>query len=158
MTLRYKAHPTVYRHTRFRSRLEARWAAWFDLNKIKWQYEPIDLVEWVPDFIIYFPYCPTRGPVCGMPRSLVVEVKPATSIEMLLQIIQPHLKDIIYDPNIDPAPAAFGINPSISYYHAGSCNSEGSAFQSLDEHQCGISMDWEDTWAQAGNTVQWRKA
>lgn len=57
--------PTEYRGTVFRSRLEATWAAFFDLLKWKWDYEPVDLNGWVPDFIIRGSY-----------RELLVEVKP----------------------------------------------------------------------------------
>jgi hypothetical protein len=58
-----KSHPTKYAGTNFRSRLEARWAAFFDLAKWSWEYEPVDDEGWVPDFIL------TRS---GIP----VEVKP----------------------------------------------------------------------------------
>lgn len=56
--------PTSYNGTRFRSRLEARWAAMFDLLGWEAEYEPLDLDGYIPDFIIKFP----------MP--LLVEVKP----------------------------------------------------------------------------------
>jgi hypothetical protein len=50
--LRYemKAHPTRYRGTLFRSRLEATWAAFADIAGWKWKYEPVDLKGWTPDF------------------------------------------------------------------------------------------------------------
>ena len=35
-----KAIPTKYNGVEFRSRLEARWAVWFDRMGIAWQYEP----------------------------------------------------------------------------------------------------------------------
>ncbi|MCC6946120.1 MAG: hypothetical protein IT335_16205, partial [Thermomicrobiales bacterium] len=56
---------TEYAGTRFRSRLEARWAAMFDLLKWRWEYEPIDLSGWVPDFAI----------LSGS-RPILAEVKP----------------------------------------------------------------------------------
>ena len=34
------ALPTKYAGIQFRSRLEARWAVFFDALKIKWEYEP----------------------------------------------------------------------------------------------------------------------
>lgn len=40
MTRGIKAIETLYRGYRFRSRLEARWAVFFDVAKIKWRYEP----------------------------------------------------------------------------------------------------------------------
>lgn len=47
-----KAIPTVYKDVQFRSRLEARWACFFDLLRWPWAYEPVDLDGWIPDFIL----------------------------------------------------------------------------------------------------------
>lgn len=53
-----KAIETVYRGYRFRSRLEARWAVFFDELGLEWQYEPegFDLPSglYLPDFFIPF--------------------------------------------------------------------------------------------------------
>lgn len=67
--MRVKAHPTTYGGVRFRSRLEATWAAFFDLAGIAWDYEPVDFEGWVPDFVLR---------VEGGP--LYVEVKPVPLI------------------------------------------------------------------------------
>ena len=64
---------TIYRGARFRSRLEARWAAFFDLVSWRWEYEPIDLNGYIPDFVLMFP----AGPV-------LVEVKPAFGVDALI--------------------------------------------------------------------------
>lgn len=59
----------------FRSRLEARWAAFFNAVGWPWEYEPeLELRGWIPDFLI------TQG------RGLLVEVKPAWSLGSL----EPH--------------------------------------------------------------------
>lgn len=47
-----KAIPTKFNGVEFRSRLEARWAAFFDLCGWEWEYEPFDLDGWTPDFSI----------------------------------------------------------------------------------------------------------
>jgi hypothetical protein len=51
-----KAIETLYKGFRFRSRLEARWAVFFDAIGIKWEYEveglDIDGVWYLPDFKI----------------------------------------------------------------------------------------------------------
>ena len=60
------AIPTMYAGVQFRSRLEARWAAFFDLLDWKWEYEPIDLNGYIPDFLVTPP----------MDEPLLVEVKP----------------------------------------------------------------------------------
>lgn len=59
-----KAIPTTYAGVNFRSRLEARWAAFFDLCGWKWDYEPFDLDGWAPDFML-------KGKIKAL-----VEVKP----------------------------------------------------------------------------------
>jgi hypothetical protein len=55
----------------FRSRLEARWAAFLDLVGFEWVYEPIDAHWYIPDFALL-----GDGPVG-------VEVKPAVSLDEL---------------------------------------------------------------------------
>ena len=56
---------TLYKGVTFRSQLEARWAAWFDWKLIGWEYEPVQMGNWVPDFRI----------VTGE-EEIYVEVKP----------------------------------------------------------------------------------
>jgi hypothetical protein len=48
-----KCKPTIYKNNKYRSRLEARWAAFFDLIGWRYDYEPFDYNGWTPDFIIY---------------------------------------------------------------------------------------------------------
>lgn len=62
--MRIKARPTTYCGTLFRSRLEATWAAFFDIAGLPWAYEPIDFEGWVPDFVLF------------LQRPVYVEVKP----------------------------------------------------------------------------------
>lgn len=57
--------PTTYKGVRFRSRLEAHYAAFFDSIGWPWQYEPLDLHRTIPDFVITFA------------APLLVEVKPS---------------------------------------------------------------------------------
>jgi hypothetical protein len=66
-----KAHPTKYKGVMFRSRLEARWAAFFDLVGWEWEYEPVDLNGWTPDF---------RLTVEELGSPLFVEVKPFSTL------------------------------------------------------------------------------
>lgn len=70
------ARPTIYRGLEFRSRIEATWAAFFDVCGWGWQYEPFDMSGWVPDFLLHFE------------KPTLVEVKPtfdqcAESISLL---------------------------------------------------------------------------
>jgi hypothetical protein len=79
-----KAIPTVYKGIEFRSRLEAKWAIMFDLFSWSWEYEPIDLNGYIPDFHIDF----------GRDR-FFVEIKP-------------HMTKSALMPALDKANAALG--------------------------------------------------
>jgi len=64
---------TTYAGVRFRSRLEARWAAIFELVELRCEYEPLDLggeggTGYVPDFVLL--------PEGGTLRQVLVECKP----------------------------------------------------------------------------------
>ena len=48
-----KAIETEYKGRLYRSRLEAKWAAFFDLCGWNYEYEPVDFDGWFPDFGIY---------------------------------------------------------------------------------------------------------
>ncbi|HEV8716164.1 MAG TPA: hypothetical protein VGX03_25480 [Candidatus Binatia bacterium] len=61
--------PTLYNNRRYRSRLEARWAAFFDLVGWQYEYEPFDLKGWIPDFLLH-----------GAKHDVLVEVKPYTEL------------------------------------------------------------------------------
>lgn len=73
-----KAIETVYNGYRFRSRLEARWAVFFDTLGIKYEYEPEGFVldngmKYLPDFRVKcYGY---RGDFESEPFDLYVEVK-----------------------------------------------------------------------------------
>jgi hypothetical protein len=70
------AIPTKYAGCQFRSRLEARWAAFFDLCGWKWDYEPVDLNGYIPDFVLGF-----DGAWPDKDLKILCEIKPAFSIE-----------------------------------------------------------------------------
>lgn len=60
-----EAKPTFYRGVKYRSRLEAKWAAFFTIMKWPFEYEPFDLGKWSPDFLLH-----------GKNQPILAEVKP----------------------------------------------------------------------------------
>ncbi len=74
------AIPTEYAGIRFRSRLEATWAAFFDLLHWKWQYEPFDLSGYIPDFVIDFRKPSEKLSSFWQQGPLLIEVKPEASL------------------------------------------------------------------------------
>jgi len=71
--MKHNAIPTTFNGVNFRSRLEAKWAAMFDLLSWRWTYEPVDLNGYIPDFVLHFR------------RPLLVEVKGVCSFDELKQ-------------------------------------------------------------------------
>ena len=67
MTVIYQHHgiKTTFDHRDYRSRLEARWAAFFAYIGWPFEYEPFDLKGWIPDFGLF-----------GAKETVLVEVKP----------------------------------------------------------------------------------
>lgn len=59
MSQRYIGVPTRYKNVQMRSRLEARWAAFFDAIGIAWRYEPelfkLKSGSYCPDFRLQWP-------------------------------------------------------------------------------------------------------
>jgi hypothetical protein len=69
------AIPTFINGVRFRSRLEAKWAIMFDQLNWKWEYEPIDLNGYIPDFFI----------LNKRVSPLLIEIKPILSVDDFTQ-------------------------------------------------------------------------
>ena len=69
MEERIQAIPTTYNGINFRSRLEAKWARFFDMAEWRWEYEPEDFGGYIPDFVLL-----------GHTK-IYVEVKPTYSSE-----------------------------------------------------------------------------
>lgn len=77
MTTTLRAIETRYKGYRFRSRLEARWAVFFDAAHIAWSYEPEGYVlpsgrHYLPDFILRNVGLRTTKET----RGILIEVKP----------------------------------------------------------------------------------
>ena len=91
-----KAIPTMYNGVQFRSRLEATWAAFFDLCGWDWDYEPIDFNGWIPDFVIH-------GGI-----DVYVEVKPFTKLKQFDEAIEKIIKT-----GIEESILLLGLSPFI---------------------------------------------
>lgn len=71
-----RAIPTRYAGVQFRSRLEAQWAAFFNLLDWSWEYEVLDLAGYVPDFLV-------RPNIADDDYAMLVEVKPEINLQRL---------------------------------------------------------------------------
>jgi DNA-binding transcriptional ArsR family regulator len=86
MNYNINAIETKYNGILFRSRLEAKWAAMFDLLRWGWTYEPTDFDGWMPDFAIHgknIIYVEVK-PVTEFPEEVAEKMKGSGCEEQLL--------------------------------------------------------------------------
>jgi hypothetical protein len=165
-----KSHPTRYKNVLFRSRLEARWAAFFDLlspGGWRWEYEPIDLKGWTPDFYVEIPCGHSE---CDKKHSVYAEVKPYRTIKEFEghpcygwewgEKRSGDAEGEVESLGVDAA-MMLGINPGVTKIP---CMSHGSGGGCYDIR----FFVWEDyggsyqgsesegMWNEAGAIVQWR--
>lgn len=127
-------HPTTYAGVRFRSRLEARWAAFFDLADWAWEYEPIELAGWAPDFLVTLPDV-----------RLYVEVKPYLELDQF----HDHPAWSMMDGDYAIRPACFGNSPLTTVWVRPGVGDVGV----MD-----VVPHWDRLWKDAGTRTQWRAA
>lgn len=143
-TYTIKAHPTLYHGTMFRSRLEARWAAFFDLAGWAYEYEAFDLVGWTPDFLVHFKCGHSE---CPEGHRLFAEVKPYRELS---EFDGHHSKRI--DPYSQPSPARLGYNPFVSEWEM--VHGSGGGIYSVADCVPGAMEHWDE----AGNITRWMPA
>jgi hypothetical protein len=175
--------PTVYKGRQFRSRLEARWAAFFDLLHWPYEYEPFELPGWIPDFLLLGD---TRvlvevKPVVDFPKDIADEISIAAGTagwdgELLIVGASispggPYAGDVqlgwlgeLYEK---------GTTQSWVWSGAGAYGSRGCIGVSSHDHtwfdrihDCFVGKDhWGSSdvgeeainlWTRAGNLTQWR--
>lgn len=168
------AIPTVYRGRRYRSRLEARWAAFFDILGWQHEYEPRDLGKWSPDFAVWgrradFPLLVEVKPITSWDRSTARKMADACAGSELLYLL------VGSQPEINGAQCGLGWLGREHLYEA----IWTEAMLGIDslgrpdinpndcETFCGETVLWEmpETcrhfefeydWAKAANAVQWK--
>lgn len=139
-----KAIPTVYGGMRYRSRLEARWAAFFDQMGWRHIYEPADLSGWCPDF-----QWVTQG------SGALVEVKPISAFHR-----ETGRKMLVAARAADYAGALvlIGVAPFVCSERPGKLAIGWIGSIEWGGWRVAVSRydDIADRWARACNAVQWR--
>ena len=67
----------IYKGLQFRTRLEARWAAFFDLAGWVWHVNPLPVGDWAPDFMVTFA---CEHAKCAASHTLLIAVLPYEDI------------------------------------------------------------------------------
>jgi len=94
------AYPTLYNGRQYRSRLEAKWAAFFARLGWQFEYEPFDLGSWSPDFLLR-----------GTPLPILVEVKPITDFN---EEVAGRMRAAVKNAGIEAELLLVGVDPFIA--------------------------------------------
>jgi|LakMenE18May11ns_1017448.scaffolds.fasta_scaffold9752972_2 hypothetical protein len=183
MNYTIKPIETRYGGVVFRSRLEAKWAAMFDLLEWKWTYEPADFNGWMPDFVIHGsqPVYVEVKPVHDFPQEVAEKIGASGCREevMILGERGPHLsKDYSWpvlgwlaevegdgEAGVDLfwGEAMLGRWSGSETGQIGFCHSEGTYTDRITGVYDGgcygggfLSLETvEFRWREAGNIVRW---
>jgi hypothetical protein len=160
--------PTTYRETNFRSRLEARWAAFFDLVGWHWIYEPFDANGWIPDFLIAgdAPFLVEVGPCATDADYRAKAAKPSAYADKPtlvvgvspLVLVDPELRMTVAGLIVNEFPATIG--PAFwETCRVGELGIYGDKVTRPCNHgwRAQSISNLEQLWAQAGNVVQWQR-
>ncbi len=151
--------PCIYKNQEFSSRLEARWACFFDLCGWEWQYKPFKAGRWEPEFRVSW--------VCGHSECdehvLIIEVKPYDRIDDFddnnygMQFFYGcgwaedgcSPMDTLEAHELPPcsSSAVFGNNPNITYWDM--AHGHGGGIYSVD---CFVHKS-DELWERAGNLI-----
>jgi hypothetical protein len=161
------ARLTMYKGVEFRSRLEARWAAFFDLLGWTWEYEPIDLVFWTPDFRLTIPGLDFEA--MADYSDFLVEVKPYYHNSQweghpvtLLNPVSDFLRAETNPPGWGCM--ALGVNPAVSrvslHFHeydeySGPLCGMGVCSKGGPENINVVTSLFNNLWIKAGNITRW---
>lgn len=155
------AIPTKYDGVQFRSRLEARWAAFFDIVDWKWDYEPIDLAGYIPDFISGTTLIEVKPIViwpCPVIGCTACNDKPRADYDAAVEKI---LGSNWFGQSGLRTAVLVGAVPYVGRDLSGEFPSLGRVVDS-DFFMPGYDFDFDvddlvSSWREAGNRVQWRK-
>lgn len=98
----------IYDGLVFKTRLEAQWAAFFDLAGWEWRMNPAPVGDWAPDFRVTFPCGHSE---CGPTHTLLVSVVPtANKADLPLHPVSKR-RYTVEGYSAADAGAVFGSNP-----------------------------------------------
>ncbi|MES3006150.1 MAG: hypothetical protein V4751_00090 [Pseudomonadota bacterium] len=106
----------TYEGLDFKTRLDAQWAAFFDLAGWRWWTNPVPVGNWRPDFKVSFDCDHSE---CGGMHTLFLSVLPVSSIECFKgHPCMTHNLGVRSESNelLADGGAAFGDSPSVTHW------------------------------------------
>lgn len=139
---------TIYDGLVFKTRLEAQWAAFFDLAGWEWRINPVPVGDWAPDFRVTFPCGHSE---CGPAHTLLVSIVPtADNADLLVHPVSKHRYSLDGYSAADTG-AVFGSNPDATRWEFS--HGAGSGVFDVSFFEDNASALWE----QAGKLVNIEK-
>lgn len=132
----------TYKGLTFPTRLQAYWAAFFDVVGWTWHTNPVAVGDWQPDFLVSFPCGHSE---CGGSHTLLVSVGPYESEEQLQG--HPALRhqwgvESENGHHVADAGAVFGSKPSVSKWTM-SHGAGGGVFRVSEWVDGDVAACWE---------------
>ena len=176
--MNFNAIRTKYKGILYRSRLEAKWAVMFELFGWRVQYEPYDLMGWIPDFEIN----EAKRVLCEVRPYLTLEeweerireietAAPQEPQDVLLLSYDPHCCYLGEGQRDWPERAygravwtyrgdRIGLTHEFQGYHDRITGVyDGNQWSIEEDLALGVmTYTIDDLWAEAGNRTQWTKA
>lgn len=132
----------TYNNLQFKTRLEAHWAAFFDLAGWEWHYNPVAIQDWLPDFRVKFDCSHSE---CGGHHTLLVSILPCLKVDDLKN--HPcHKHSYGTDIPADSG-AAFGITPDVTLWEM--AHGAGGGVESVS----GWVPNSSELWSEAGKLI-----
>ncbi|MDH6245028.1 hypothetical protein [Mycobacterium sp. OTB74] len=136
--------PTVYAGIEFRSRLEARWACFFDQLGWRWTYEPFDGTGYIPDFLLHH-----DPPHLAEVKPAVTEADYRAAIGKITTGLAGHWTGPVLILGVDPFPAWDQHTTPMGLLGTGGNFTVHYWTDNTDAARA--------AWAHACNTTKWRR-
>lgn len=176
-----RSYATTYAGNRFRSRLEAKWAAFFDLVGWHWTYEPFDTAGYIPDFLVHgaSPLVVEIGPCEFLSEFSEKATKPLAAFGRDRMALILGIDPLILDDNHESLPRAgyltndgelgweltaparwavcrdcgrIGVWHEVGWYRLSPCGHHDG-----NNHLRAVpALQLRGLWAEAGSKTQWR--
>lgn len=130
----------VYNGLEFRTRLEAQWAAFFDLADWKWWSNPAPVDEWKPDFKVSFRCSHSE---CNGQHTLLVGILPVANLSAFSgHPCMQHNYGVRVEPDDWRADggAAFGSSPAVTRWEIS--HGAGGGIETLTDRVSDAQLLW----------------
>lgn len=107
---------TIYKNLEFKTKLEATWAAFFDLVEWQWAINPAPIDDWKPDFLVTFPCGHSE---CSGSHTILISVLAISDVKEVRghpALAHEWSVENSTGKKVADAGAIFGLDPSVTFW------------------------------------------